>query len=84
MCSDYKSRSKVRKGGTELTNTAELEAAIARTQKSKKEIAAALSLSETGLWKKIRNKSEFKAREIKILQNILDLSDQKRDFIFFA
>ena len=37
-----------------MTNTAELEGAIAKFGKSKKEIAAALALSEAGLWKSIR------------------------------
>ena len=67
-----------------MTNTAELECAIAKSRKSKKDIAAALSLSEAGLWKKITNQTEFKAREIKLLQNFLGLSNEERDLIFFC
>lgn len=65
-----------------MTNTAELEGAIAKSGKSKKEIAAALALSEAGLWKKITNQSEFKATEIKKIQSLLSLSAAERDLIF--
>lgn len=67
-----------------MTNTTELECAITKSRKSKKDLAAALSLSEAGLWKKITNQTEFKAREIKLLQNFLGLSNEERDLIFFA
>lgn len=67
-----------------MTNTAELEGAIAKSGKSKKEIAAALALSEAGLWKKITNQSEFKATEIKKIQSLLSLSAAERDLIFFC
>lgn len=65
-----------------MTNTAELEGAIAKSGKSKKEIAAALELSEAGLWKKITNRTEFKAAEIKKIQHLLSLSNTERDIIF--
>lgn len=66
-----------------MTNTAELEGAIAKAGIRKKTIAAALSITETALWSKINGRSEFKASEIKKIQDLLSLSDSFRDFIFF-
>ncbi len=67
-----------------MTDTKELNAAIARMGMTKKVIAAALGLSPAGFWKKLSNVSEFKAAEIKKLQRLLNLSDDERDRIFFA
>lgn len=67
-----------------MTDTKELNAAIARVGLTKKAVAAALELSPTGFWKKLSNVSEFKAAEIKKLQSLLKLSDNERDRIFFA
>lgn len=67
-----------------MTDTAELNAAIARAGLSKKFVAKALGLTYAGFWKKVRNLSEFKATEIKKLQELLHLSDEERDRIFFA
>lgn len=67
-----------------MTNTSELNAAIARAGITKKALATALGLTYGGLWKKISNESEFKAVEIKQLQKLLNLSNAERDYIFFA
>lgn len=67
-----------------MTDTKELNAAIARKGLTKKFVAAALGLSPVGFWKKLSNISEFKATEIKKLQTLLNLSDDERDRIFFA
>uniref|UniRef100_UPI0040296B94 hypothetical protein n=1 Tax=Dialister hominis TaxID=2582419 RepID=UPI0040296B94 len=66
-----------------MTNTSELEAAIARSGKSKNYLASKLGLARETLWKKINNMVEFKAGEILALQQLLHLSSAKRDSIFF-
>lgn len=67
-----------------MTDTAALNAAIARAGLSKKDVVRALGLTYAGFWKKAHNLSEFKATEIKKLQELLHLSDEDRDRIFFA
>lgn len=47
-------------------------------------IAAKMGLSKQGFSKKIENDSEFKASEIQRLYEILNLSVEERDEIFFA
>nr|DAD79352.1 MAG TPA: Protein of unknown function (DUF739) [Myoviridae sp. ctNQr16] len=47
-------------------------------------IARALKLSREGFYKKINNQTEFKASEIVKMQEILNLSNEQRDKIFFA
>ncbi len=66
-----------------MTNSSELNAAIARAGISKKALAEAMGLTYFGLWKKIRNKSEFKATEILTIQKLLNLTSSQRDRIFF-
>lgn len=66
-----------------MTNTSELEAAIARSGKSKNDLANKLGLARETLWKKINNMVEFKAGEILALQQLLHLSSAERDAIFF-
>ena len=66
-----------------MTNTSELEAAIARSGKSKNDLASKLGLARETLWMKINNMVEFKAGEILALQQLLHLSSAQRDTIFF-
>lgn len=47
-------------------------------------IARALKLSREGFYKKLNNQTEFKASEIVKMQEILNLSNEQRDKIFFA
>ena len=47
-------------------------------------IARALKLSRAGFYKKLNNQTEFKASEIVKMQEILNLSNEQRDKIFFA
>lgn len=47
-------------------------------------LAEKLGLSRTGLYNKINNKSEFLASEIQTLSDILKLSPDERQEIFFA
>ena len=46
-------------------------------------IARALKLSREGFYKKLNNQTEFKASEIVKMQEILNLSNEQRDKIFF-
>jgi len=47
-------------------------------------IASKLNLTTTGLQKKLDNRSEFKASEIKGICTVLNLSAEQRDNVFFA
>lgn len=47
-------------------------------------IARALKLSREGFYKKLNNQTEFKASEIVKMQEILNLSNEQRDKIFFC
>lgn len=67
-----------------MTDTVELEVAMKRAGKSKRETAKALGLSKMGLYKKIQNETEFKASEIAALTEFLGLSAEERDAIFFC
>jgi len=66
-----------------MTDTLELEIAITRSEKTKKELAKGLGLSTMGLYKKINNVTEFKASEIITLADILNLDIKEREVIFF-
>lgn len=67
-----------------MTNSLMFEMAILKAQITKSDIADALGISRVSLTRKINNVTEFKASEISLLKNILKLSDQERDKIFFA
>lgn len=47
-------------------------------------IARKLGITREGLYKKINNETEFKASEILSMQKILNLTNKKRDSIFFV
>lgn len=47
-------------------------------------IARKIGISREGLYKKLHNQTEFKASEISCIKEILHLSNQERDEIFFA
>lgn len=47
-------------------------------------IAKKIGITREGFYKKLNNETEFKASEISALQRILNLSNEKRDEIFFA
>lgn len=67
-----------------MTDTLELELSITRANITKREIAKQLSISETALYNKLKNIAEFKASEIEKLKNILNLSEDERNKIFFG
>lgn len=60
--------------------TARLEA----SGMSRSEIAERLGLTRQGLYNKLIGLNEFKSSEIKLLSEILGLTPQERDLIFFA
>lgn len=66
-----------------MTDTAALRARIKATGLKYNYIAPRTGLSPMGLQRKIENESEFKASEIKILSELLGLTREERDAIFF-
>ena len=67
-----------------MTDTKALEEAIAASGIMKKFICQRLGLTFQGLAEKVKGNSEFKASEIKLMQEILHLTNAERDRIFFA
>lgn len=69
-----------------MTNTALLEEKIDKSGYKKSYIAKAIGLKSTfGLSKKIRNENEFKATEINILCDLLNIKTlEEKEAIFFA
>lgn len=61
----------------------ELRAAIARAGVAHQDIAVQLGLSRQGFYNKLNNNSEFKNSEIKKLVEILGLTMNDVDYIFF-
>jgi transcriptional regulator with XRE-family HTH domain len=51
---------------------------------SRSEIAERLGLTRQGLYNKLCGLNEFKSSEIRLLSEILRLTAQERDLIFFA
>ena len=67
-----------------MTNAELLEQEISNSGMKISAIADKLGISREGFYKKLRNETEFKASEIVLMQNILNLSNEIRDAIFFA
>lgn len=67
-----------------MTDTKSLKIAIMMSGISQEEIAYQLGITRETLWRKINNITEFKAREIMLLRDILHLSNEQRDAIFFS
>ncbi len=67
-----------------LTNTENLDIAILKSKKTRKEIATTLGLSEMGFYKKAKGLTEFKASEISALKQTLNLTAEEMTNIFFA
>ena len=57
---------------------------IEQSHTSKSEIAEALGITRQGLYNKLNGEKEFKGSEIKIISQMLNLSANERDNIFFA
>lgn len=67
-----------------MTNSKMLSNEIADSGITITAIAKKIGITREGFYKKLNNETEFKASEISALQKILNLSNQKRDQIFFA
>lgn len=67
-----------------MTDTKALEAAIVAAGVMKKHICSQLGLTFQGLSDKVNGRTEFKASEIRIMQDVLRLTNEERDRIFFA
>ena len=61
-----------------------LNAKLEASGLNRSEIAERLGLTRQGLYNKLNGTNEFKSSEIKLLSEILMLSPQERDYIFFA
>lgn len=72
-------------GGVKVTDTKELQRIIEESGLKKNFIAAKLGLTLYGLQKKVENRSQFKAEEIKILCEVLSITSlREKERIFFA
>lgn len=67
-----------------MTNTIELKYAILKAKKTNKSLSKELGLNENTFANKMNNKSEFKASEISQLTNLLDLTEEEKNTIFFG
>lgn len=67
-----------------MTNTQNLDIAILKSKKTRKEISAELGISEMGFYKKAKGMTEFKASEICRLKEVLNLTPAEMASIFFA
>lgn len=67
-----------------MTNSSLFREAVARAGIKYKFLAKSLGITPYGLQKKIDNKSEFKASEIYTASDLLNLSEQDRNSIFFC
>lgn len=67
-----------------MTNTEVLSKEISNSGITITAIAKKLGITREGFYKKLNNETEFKASEISAMQRILNLSNKKRDDIFFA
>lgn len=67
-----------------MTNTEELRKCIASCGISITFLAEKLGITREGFYKKLNNTTEFKASEIAKCSQLLNLSAEERDRIFFA
>ena len=67
-----------------MTDTKRLNDLIDASGLKKSYIAKEMGLSVKGLWRKITNRNEFKSGEIKKLAELLGMTNEVRDAIFFA
>lgn len=74
----------IRKGVESLTNTDLLKRKIDESGYKMQFIAEYIGVSYQALYNKIGNKTEFLASEIMKLSELLKLTDEERNEIFFA
>lgn len=66
-----------------MTDTDEIKKVIRMRGFTLETLAKEIGMSRTTLSYKINNLVEFTVNEIKKIQKVLNLSDEKRDYIFF-
>lgn len=66
-----------------MTNTLKLKAAIVGSGLNQEQVAENLEMTIATLNYKINNKSEFRASEIKKLSEVLNLTNEEVNTIFF-
>lgn len=66
-----------------MTDTSLLREKIERSGYKLRYIAAQIGISYQGFLNKLNNESEFKASEIQILYDLLNLNESDREAIFF-
>lgn len=71
-------------GGEKVVNEMMLRETIKERGCTITFLARKLGISREGFYKKLSGKSEYKASEIFEMQKVLNLTDEKRDQIFFA
>lgn len=74
----------LKRNGGDILNYSEFRAAIARTGISNKVIAEKLGLSEQAFYNKMSGRSEFKNSEIVKLSELLGLTMESVNLIFFG
>lgn len=67
-----------------MTNTVLLKNKIEQSGYKLYFIASKLGITYQGFLKKMNNETEFKASEIQILYNLLNLNEKERELIFFC
>lgn len=67
-----------------MTNTAQLKNVIRESGMKKTYIAKEMGITNQSLHNKLSNRREFKASEIIKLCDLLSISNEERDHIFFA
>lgn len=67
-----------------MTNTPLLDGYIKKSGYKKSFLAESIGVSRQGFSAKLNNRSEFKAREIEILCELLNIGARDRMAIFFA
>lgn len=67
-----------------MTNTELLKAKIEKSGYKLKYIAEQIGITYYGFLKKVNNKTEFKASEIQTLCELLEITGEEKEKIFFA
>lgn len=67
-----------------MTNTNKLKGKLAERGMTQSQLAEAIDISASSFSFKINNEVEFKVGEIKRIQNVLGLTRDERDAIFFG
>lgn len=67
-----------------MTNTIELEVALIRNGITYQKLAELIGISYQSMSLKANNRRDFKATEIDRIKQVLNLSSEERDIIFFS